>query len=332
MIEFKDVSKRYDNGFLALDRINLTIKRGEIYGVLGKSGAGKSSLLRCVNLLERPTSGQIIVGDIHLTALSAHALRQHRHKIGVIFQHYNLLESNTVFENIALPLTILKLPKDEIHTRVTELLKLVNLSEKSGSYPSQLSGGQKQRVGIARALASNPDVLLCDEATSALDAESTSSILRLLKKINQELNITILLITHELDVVKQVCDRVGIMHEGKLIEEDTTVNIFSNPKQIATKQLIQQALHFYTPERHDNTSLFLKLTFIGRDSEEPLISALVKKYDITINILQALIEKIQDTTVGFTICQLNGDHDAIQKSLDYIRSTSIQAEVLHATA
>lgn len=332
MIELNNISKRYDNGYLALQNVSLHIRKGEIYGILGKSGAGKSTLLRCVNLLERPTSGQVKVNGINLTALDANNLRTHRHKIGMIFQHYNLLESASVYDNVALPLKILGKCKATIDLKVTELLQLVNLSDKATHLPSQLSGGQKQRVGIARALAADPHILLCDEATSALDSESTTSILQLLKKINQTLNLTILLITHELEVVKQICDRVGIIHAGELVEDDATVNIFSRPKHIITKQLIQHALHFYTPEKHDELSLFLKFTFIGEDSEEPLISSLVKKFDVSINIRQALIEKIQDSTVGFTICQLRGEKSAIKDALDYVRSTKIIAEVLHASA
>lgn len=249
MIELNNISKRYDNGYLALENIHLQIKKGEIYGILGKSGAGKSTLLRCVNLLERPTSGQVKVNGTDLTALDSKQLRTHRHKIGMIFQHYNLLESASVYDNVALPLKILGVGKATIDLKVTELLQLVNLSDKALHLPSQLSGGQKQRVGIARALAADPHVLLCDEATSALDAESTTSILQLLKRINQTLNLTILLITHELEVAKQICDRVGIIHAGRLVEEDATQNIFSQPKHAATKQLIQYALHFYKFEQ-----------------------------------------------------------------------------------
>lgn len=331
MIEITQLSKRYDNGFLALDNINLNIPRGEIFGVLGKSGAGKSTLLRCVNLLERPTQGHVLVDNINLMELNAAKLREQRHNIGVIFQHYNLLQSGDVFENIALPLKILGVASNEIKKKVFELLELVNLTEKAHHHPQQLSGGQKQRVGIARALAANPKVLLCDEATSALDTESTTAILNLLKKINRELNLTIFMITHELEVVKQVCDRVGVIHDGRLVELDSTVNIFSNPTHPVTKQVIQQALHFYTPPLHDKQSLYLKLTFIG-NSEEPLISNLVKKFDVSINIKQALIEKIQDTTVGFTICELKGSEDAIQNALQYAKSTSVTVEVLHADA
>lgn len=334
MITLRKLNKTYivnKKPYQALNNVDLTIQRGEVYGVLGKSGAGKSTLLRCVNLLERPSSGQVIVNNIDLTSLSASELRKERHNIGVIFQHFNLLESRDVFGNIALPLEILGVPANEIHQKVSALLELVDLGDKQHHLPSQLSGGQKQRVGVARALAADPHVLLCDEATSALDSESTKSVLNLLKKINRELGLTILLITHELEVVKQICGRVGVMHQGRLVEEDTTVNIFSNPKNIITRQLVQQSLHLYTPDRTDD-ALTLKLTFIGNDSEEPLIASLIKNFNVTVNIRQALIENIQDTTVGFTICELTGENSAVQKALQFIQSTSINAEVLHASA
>lgn len=333
MIELINVNKTYqlnNQKIEALKNINLTVKRGEIFGVLGKSGAGKSTLLRCVNLLEKPTSGKVLVNQIDLTTLSPQALREHRHKIGIIFQHFNLLESRTAYGNIALPLEILHTPKQDIDKKVNSLLKLVDLSNKKEHHPSQLSGGQKQRVAIARALATNPHVLLSDEATSALDTESTKATLSLLKKINEEFGLTILLITHELDVVKQICHRVGVMHEGTLIEQDTAINLLVKPKNIVTKNLVQH-LHDFNMSHHDTnqSSYILRLTFIGHDSNEPLISSLAKNFDITINIRQALIEKIQDTTVGFTICQLTGQQTELDRALHYIHSTSIHAEVIN---
>ncbi len=333
MIELKQLNKSYfihKREFHALKNLDLQIRRGEIFGVLGKSGAGKSTLLRSVNLLERPTSGQVIVNGVNLTALSQAELREHRHQIGVIFQHYNLLESRTVFGNVSLPLEITGASGSHIQEKVGNLLELVGLSDKKNHFPAQLSGGQKQRVGIARALATDPKLLLCDEATSALDAEATSAVLTLLKKINRELGLTILLITHELDVVKKICDRVGILDQGSLVEVDSTVNIFSNPKNQVTRQLIQQALHFYEPDQNDQGSLVLKLTFIGKDSEEPIISSLVKKFNVSFNLKQALIEKVQDTTIGFTICSLSGEKAALDQALQYLQSTSIQAETLYA--
>jgi len=333
MIELRNLCKTYTINrqvFHALSHINLHLERGKIFGILGRSGAGKSTLLRCINLLERPTSGQVLVNGINLMKLSPAELRQQRQRIGLIFQHYNLLESRTVFDNIALPLEIMGKSTAEIRAKINELLELVGLSNRKNYFPAQLSGGQKQRVGIARALACNPHILLCDEATSALDTEATATILQLLKKINRELGLTILLITHELEVVKKICDQVGIIDHGHLVEQNSTLNLFSNPQTEIAKQLIQQALHFYEPDEHDQGSLIIKLTFIGRDSDEPIISALVKKFDLNFNLRQALIEKVQDTTVGFTICSLSGEKPALEQALKYLQSTSIKTEILHA--
>lgn len=332
MIELKQINKIYQinqHSYHVLKNIDLTIQRGEIFGIIGKSGAGKSTLLRCVNLLEKPTSGQVIVNDTDLTTLSTQQLREHRHKIGVIFQHFNLLKSRTVFENIALPLEIIREPANAIQQRVFALLELIGLADKKNHFPSQLSGGQKQRVAIARALAAKPHVLLSDEATSALDPESTKSTLALLKKINRELGVTILLITHELDVIKQICGRAGVIHAGELIEQDTALNILANPKTIVTKQLVQQALHLHDFSERKQGALIVQLTFLGKDSDAPLISTLAKQFDITINILQAMIEPIQETTVGFTICELNGTASELERALNFIRSTTVKAEVLH---
>lgn len=331
MIELKQLNKTYNinnHDFHALKNINLNIIRGEIFGVLGKSGAGKSTLLRCVNLLEKPSSGQVIINDIDLTSLTTIALRQHRRRIGVVFQNFNLLESRTVFDNIALPLEIIKKPKQEIQTKVTALLKLVSLKDKTNHFPSQLSGGQKQKVAIARALAADPYVLLCDEATSALDTESTKSVLNLLKSINRELGLTILLITHELEVIKTICDRVGVIHNGELIEQDSAINVIVNPKSNITKQLVQQTPAFNALAHENKNSSILRLTFIGKDSDLPLISSLVKKFDVSVNIREALIERIQNTTVGFTICEIAGEQAVLDAALAFLRKTSIKIEVL----
>lgn len=332
MIQLKQLNKSYTinhHHFHALKNIDLHIRRGEIFGVLGKSGAGKSTLLRCVNLLEKPTSGQVIINDIDLTSLNKLSLREHRRRIGVVFQHFNLLESRTTFANVALPLEIIKTSQQEIKRKVTDLLNLVGLADKKNHFPSQLSGGQKQRIAIARALAADPYVLLCDEATSALDTESTKSVLRLLKRINQKLGLTILLITHELDVIKTICDRVGVIHEGELVEQDSAINIIVNPKSNITKQLVQKSPAFdVTAEQHTN-SYILRLTFIGKDSELPLISSLSKKFAISVNIRQALIEKIQNTTVGFTICELAGEEQQMAEAFAFLATTTIKVEVLN---
>lgn len=340
MIEFKNLNKSYQlpNGYFhALQSINLTIHKGEIFGILGESGAGKSTLLRCANLLSVPTSGQVIVAGTDLMTLTPAQLKQQRRKIGMIFQQFNLLQSRNAFDNIALPLELLGKSREEIEQEVTALLELVNLTKHRNHFPSQLSGGQQQRVAIARALATKPDILLCDEVTSALDARSTDSILKLLKDINQKFNVTILLITHQMDVIKQVCDRAGVLHQGKLVEVAPVIELFANPRSHFTRQLVQKALHLELPESYrkdlqiqaaPGKSRLVRFTFVGNDSDQPLITTLVRKFNITVNIIQANIENIQETTVGFTICQLSGNHDDVDNALAYIQPSSVMAEVL----
>ena len=233
MIELKSVTKVYDSGgqkINALNGVDLTVQEGEIFGVIGFSGAGKSSLIRCVNLLERQTSGNVIVDGKDLTTLSPKEIREVKRNIGMVFQHFNLLNSKTVFHNVAMPLLLAKVPKKEINQRVGELLEFVGLADKANNYPDQLSGGQKQRIGIARALATRPSILLCDEATSALDPQTTNSILQLLKKINHEYKITILMITHEMAVIREICDQVAVIEEGRIIERGSVFQVFSSPK------------------------------------------------------------------------------------------------------
>src|SRR3990167_4115251 len=255
MIEIKQLSKVYFGPTIAqqvLIDINLTINTGEIFGVIGRSGAGKSTLVRCLNLLEQPSSGEIIINGEVLTRLSLQSLRKERQKIGIIFQHFNLLTSRTVFENIALPLELNDTKKHLLKEKVFQLLELVDLIDKQNFYPDQLSGGQKQRVAIARALAADPAVLLSDEATSALDPETTAAILTLLKKINQQLNLTIIIITHEMEVVKAICDRVAVIDHGRIIEQGTVIDIFTQPKNEITKKLTQAALHLELPANIQN--------------------------------------------------------------------------------
>ena len=340
MITLKNLNKTYrikKREIHALDNINLHIPRGKIFGILGKSGAGKSTLLRCVNLLERPTSGQVIVNAIDLTTLSPRQLKMQRRKIGMIFQHFNLLESRTVAENIALPFELIAEPKASIQEKVSALLGLVHLKEHHDHYPSQLSGGQKQRVAIARALATQPDILLCDEATSALDTHSTATILRLLKEINEALGVTILLITHELDVIKQICHYAAVLDHGQLIEQASVIDLFTHPSSAVTKQLVQKSLHIELPsvikkqmqkEFAANKAFIVRFIFLGKDNDQPLIATLVRKFDITISIIQANIENIQDTMIGFTLCQLAGSTDAIQQALEYAQTQAVTTEVL----
>ena len=250
MIQFKNISKHYQlksQTIRALDQINLEIPEGSIFGIIGYSGAGKSTLIRLINLLERPNEGQIIINQKDFTALDARSLRQERANIGMIFQHFNLLQTKTVAENIEMPMRLLNYKKAEREKRLNELLEFIDLKHKKDAYPDELSGGQKQRVGIARALANHPKILLCDEATSALDPQTTQSVLELLKKINQEQKITIVMVTHEMDVIESICDHVAVMEAGKVIEQGSTIDIFSNPQHPTTKNFIQTVLHQQLP-------------------------------------------------------------------------------------
>ncbi len=306
MLEIKNVTKKF-NSMTALDNINLSIKKGQICGVIGKSGAGKSTLIRCINLLEKPDAGSIVIDGIDLTSLSNKALSQQRHNIGMIFQHFNLLSSKTVYENIALPLKLLGKNKTAIDSAIQPLLEITGLTEKKDSYPAQLSGGQKQRVAIARALINKPKVLLCDEATSALDPKTTKSILNLLKEINQKFNITILLITHEIDVVKEICNHVAILEQGRLIEQATTLELFTKPKTNTAKELVRNALKLELPdsitqrlriESHKAQIPVVRIQFVGDSTTKPLLSSLANKFNLDFNILQANIDLVEEQTIG----------------------------------
>ncbi|WP_186648251.1 methionine ABC transporter ATP-binding protein [Fluviispira vulneris] len=321
----------------ALKGIDLEVSKGEIFGIIGKSGAGKSTLLRCVNLLERPSEGEVLVDSVSLSNLKEAELRLERRKIGMIFQHFNLLSSATVFKNIALPLQLANISKKEIEQRVNYLLEVTSLKDKKDAYPSQLSGGQKQRVAIARALASNPKVLLCDEATSALDPETTKSILNLLKEINQKFNLTILLITHEMEVVKAICDKVAVIENGEIIESSSMVELFSKPKTASAKALVSSAFHISLPERIERQlqpepgiglNPILKFVFVGESSTEAIISALVVKFNLRINILQAHLDVVSNSPMGIMLCQIHGEQSNIQASVHYLNSTNISTEVI----
>ncbi|EZP76971.1 DL-methionine transporter ATP-binding subunit [Parageobacillus genomosp. 1] len=333
MIEIKNVTKIYSTKkkqVVGVDNVSLTIQDGEIFGIIGYSGAGKSSLLRCLNLLERPTSGQIIIDGVDLTALNSKQLRQARLKIGMIFQHFYLVSSKTVFENVAFALKAAKKPKEEIEKRVNELLEMVGLSDKRDAYPSQLSGGQKQRVGIARALANDPTVLLCDEATSALDPSTTKSILTLLKKINRELGITIVLITHEMEVVKDICDRVAVMQNGKIIELGTVYDIFTNPKEELTKSFINSVLRFELPDHllQKRTGTIVKIQFKGKTAEEAIVSDMLQAFKVKGNILHGKIEYIQEMPLGIFVMELTGEPEEIERAINYISQRTNGLEVI----
>lgn len=340
IIEFKNVTKKYLSSrgeITALNAINLAIYPGEIIGVIGRSGAGKSSLLRCINLLERPTSGEIIVNNHNQMSLTEKELAIARRNIGMIFQQFNLLSRKTVWENIALPLCLLSMPKAAIKKRVSELLNLVGLTERAQHFPAQLSGGQKQRVAIARALATNPQILLCDEATSALDPHSTQSILKLLQQINQQLGITIVLITHEIDVVKAICQQVGLLEDGYLFQKQAATEFFTQMlthnhphhdaviKYIGGHEWDERILAICKSQQMHG--LLLRVRFHGHSAAQPLIAHLVKEFGLEVNILQANLEFIAEDLVGTMIVQV-AENAQVDAGLAYLRSHGILVEEL----
>ena len=341
MIKLNNITKIFtlpDKKLTALDNVSLHVPKGQICGVIGASGAGKSTLIRCVNLLERPTHGAVIIDDVDLTQLSDAELVKTRRQIGMIFQYFNLLTSRTVFENVALPLELENKSKAEIQEKTTALLALVGLSDKHNVYPANLSGGQKQRVAIARALASDPKVLLCDEATSALDPATTQSILKLLKEINRTLGITILLITHEMEVVKRICDQVAVIDKGRLIEQGTVSEIFSNPKTELAQEFISSTFHITLPEeylenlsdtpKHAKSYPIIKFEFTGRSVDAPLLSQASKKFGVELSILTSQIDYAGGVKFGFTIAEVEGDEDAITQTKVYLMENNVRVEVL----
>ncbi len=340
MIEMKGVYKTYQRKNVttdALKGIDLQIQEGDIFGVIGYSGAGKSTLVRLVNYLEQPTKGDVMVNGQVLAHLSNEQLRAMKKQIGMIFQHFNLLESKTIFDNVAIPLVLSKKPKQEIKARVMELLEFVGLSDKAKSYPKELSGGQKQRVGIARALASNPKILLCDEATSALDPQTTQSILQLLKKINTDYKITIMIITHEMSVIQEVCNRVAVMEDGRIIEQGSVLDVFGHPKHPTSKNFVKTVIHNSIPNsvkrnliRSENSRVF-RLEVKGDSASEPIIYQLLKDYEVKVNILFANMTEIQETTLVIMYLHFDGDTTEIDKALEFVRGkvTGIEEVVEH---
>lgn len=340
MIVLKDVNVTFQQDkktVIAVDDVNLTIEKGDIYGIIGYSGAGKSTLVRTINLLQRPTRGSVTVNDINLTNLNARELRQARKKIGMIFQHFNLMNSLSVFDNVAFPLKKSNLTKEAIKEKVHSLLELVGLSDKVNAYPRQLSGGQKQRVAIARALANDPSVLLCDEATSALDPKTTYAILELLKEVNEKLGITIVIITHEMQVVKEICNKVAVMEDGRVIEQDSILTIFTSPKNDLTKDFIDTATHvnkgIETVLNHEDLlnlkdgDVLVKISFVGASTGDPLITKLSTHYQVAANILFGNIEIVQETPIGTLLVGLSGESSNIDAAIAYIRQ-SAQADIL----
>jgi D-methionine transport system ATP-binding protein len=341
MISIKNVKKIFSTrqgNVTAVTDVDLEINEGEIFGVIGYSGAGKSTLIRMLNGLEIPTGGTVTVADKQISHIKGADLRAARQEISMIFQHFNLLWSRTVRENIAFPLEIAGISKQKRQQRVDELIRLVGLEGREDSYPSQLSGGQKQRVGIARALANNPKVLLCDEATSALDPQTTDSILDLLVDINKNLGLTIVLITHEMHVIRKICHRVAVMEEGKVVEQGSVLEVFKDPKQPITKRFVQQVTE---PEETRETiqQLFqqidsgqvIQLSFTGEGTEQPLITDLIRNFDVTVNILQGKISQTQAGSYGNLFIHINGEDQVIDDAIQFIKSRQVSVEViLHA--
>ena len=341
MIKLENIDVTFKQGVKvvnAVKNVSLHVEPGDIYGIIGYSGAGKSTLVRTINLLQRPTKGNVVVNGVDLLKLKPKGLRAARKKIGMIFQHFNLMNTLSVFDNVAFPLKKSGKTKSEIEQKVLSLLELVGLEDKVNSYPRQLSGGQKQRVAIARALANDPDVLLCDEATSALDPKTTYSILELLKKVNVQLGITIVIITHEMQVVKEICNKVAVMEEGEVIEQGSVLEIFTNPERDLTKDFIDTATHINqgieTVLSHEQLlnlqegDYLVKISFVGASTGEPLITKLSTQFQVAANILFANVEIIQDTPVGTLLVGLSGEKSGIENALSYIKEQGVSVDVL----
>lgn len=338
MIVLSNVCKTFDSAqgrVIAVDDINLAVEAGQIYGIIGYSGAGKSTLIRLLNGLETPTSGSIQVDGFDIAAAKSDQLRQARLKISMVFQHFNLLWSRTVSQNIAFSMQIAGVPKAQIKPRVAELVALVGLQGREEAYPSQLSGGQKQRVGIARALANNPGVLLCDEATSALDPQTTDSILDLLLDINRKLNLTIVLITHEMHVVRKICHRVAVMENGRIVEEGPVIDVFTRPQQPITQQFVKQVSQYQETEKSFNPLLaqhlpgaIFKLTFVGVQTHQAVISDVILRYKVSINILHGKITQTLNGSFGELYIHADGNDLQIDSMLKSLKEQQIAAEVI----
>lgn len=338
MISIKNLKKVYkttQQTIKAVDSLTLDIEEGEIFGVIGYSGAGKSTFVRLLNRLENPTDGKVFIDGKEMTSLKPSELRLARQEIGMIFQHFNLLWSRTTKENISFPLEVAGVPRVEREKKVQELIDLVGLSGRENSYPAQLSGGQKQRVGIARALANNPKVLLCDEATSALDPETTNAILDLLVSINQKLGLTIVMITHEMHVIRKICDQVAVMEAGNIVEQGRVIDVFSQPKEPVTKKFVEQLMS--NDEDDDSMDFVLEqvkegfivqLHFVGEATNDTLISEIAKNYPVDVNILQGKITQTQNGALGTMMIQMLGDRTSMLEAITYMKSTSVGVEVI----
>ena len=346
MIKLDHITQTYKTPegreFKALDDVSIEIRPGEIFGIIGRSGAGKSTLVRCINLLNRPSEGTVTVDGKNLTELSEDELRESRRSIGMIFQHFNLLSSRTVYDNVALPLELVGTPKNVIREKVEPLLKLVGLTEHAHKYPSQLSGGQKQRVGIARALTNDPKVLLSDEATSALDPETTVATLALLKRINKELGLTIVMITHEMQVVKQICERIVVMNYGKIVEQGKVVDIFMSPQHETTKALIGNVMARDMPasildrfrkarENHPNSDAvyLLRLAFSGNEVTRPVISECSRRFNLDFNILRGTVDDVQGQTLGSLTVLIEAESSVFIEAVNFLRENGVVVEEIN---
>ncbi len=342
IIDLKKITVAFKDGenqVQAVKDVDLQVEKGDIYGIVGYSGAGKSTLVRVINLLQKPTSGEVHINNQNLLKLKPVELRQARTKIGMSFQHFNLMKSRTILGNVEYPLLKTKLSKKDRIQRATELLKLVGLEQRKNDYPRQLSGGQKQRVAIARALANNPDILISDEATSALDPKTTLSILKLLKRLNQTLGLTIVLITHEMQAVKEICNHVAVMQKGKIVERGNIEDIFSTPQKKLTQEFINIATNVgpAVEKVTENPSFKLltqkqqlvQLNFIGHSTEQPIISTLAKQFDVDGNILFANVEQLHEETLGFMILVLTGESKNIETAIQFLKENQVRVKRLN---
>ena len=341
MIRFENISKEFTgNGKTvhAIRNVSLEINKGEIFGIIGYSGAGKSTLVRCINLLEKPTAGKVFINNEEITKLPVKQLRTYRKKIGMIFQQFNLFSTRTVYQNVEFPLKGSGLSKKEKKEKVEKLLKLVGLEEKADAYPSGLSGGQKQRVAIARALANDPEILLSDESTSALDPQTTKAILQLLKKLNKELGITIVVITHEMQVIKDICDRVAVMKDGEVVEYGEVFNLFANPREQITKDFVDgtsnlSRIQDLIEERSSIAKLksgevILRFRYLERNVSEALVSQLSRKFQLDINIIFGNIELIGENPIGGLVSIVQGEKENIDKAIGYLKEKNVGVEVI----
>ncbi len=343
MIELQHITQRYrtpeGREFLALDDVSLTVEKGEIFGIIGRSGAGKSTLVRCINFLNRPTEGTVTVDGRCLNQMSDAELRAMRRKIAMIFQHFNILSSRTVYENAAFPLELMGMSSDAVKKKVDPLIDLVGLSEHRNKYPAQLSGGQKQRVGIARALAADPAVLLSDEATSALDPETTVATLQLLKRINRDLGLTIVMITHQMDVVKEICDRVAVMNQGVIVETGSVIDVFRRPQSETARALVGSIMAQNLPESAAQrilaqekaagtlvTAHLLHLTFVGSNATNPVISEASREYGLNFNILLGQIDEVQGESFGTLTVLTHAEPPVFAQAVAFLRSRSVLVE------